>query len=220
MENIVKRFDIQKQEPSGDLSVLIDDKVITIYERKPSLEPVFRAKTSKFSSLTTLSSNNSGTSGFTGGSRPFSGAGAALFGEKEEERYNEDNYDPQYEATVQVTKLDTIKTGEEDDEIIFKHRAKLYRFDKQWKDRGTGDIKLTKNAKTGYCRVIMRRDIVYKLCANHAIMPNMELNMLESSDRSWIWFTPSDYSEGLPPQPQQFCVKFKNKQIATEFKTA
>ena len=213
MENIVKRFDIQKQEPSGDLSVLIDDKVITIYERKPSLEPVFRAKTSKFSSLTTLSSNNSGTSGFTGGSRPFSGAGAALFGEKEEERYNEDNYDPQYEATVQVTKL-------EDDEIIFKHRAKLYRFNKQWKDRGIGDIKLTKNAKTGYCRVIMRRDIVYKLCANHAIMPNMELNMLESSDRSWIWFTPADCSEGLPPQPQQFCVKFKNKQIATEFKTA
>ena len=184
-----------------------------------SLEPVFGAKSSTLSSFAALSSNNTGTSGFTGGSGPFSGAGAALFGEKEGEGYNEDNYDPHYEAIVQVTKLDTIKTGEEDDEIVFKHRAKLYRFDKQWKDRGIGDIKLTKNVKTGYCRVIMRRDIVYKLCANHAIMPNMELNMLESSDRSWIWFTPSDYSEGLPPQPQQFCVKFKNKQVATEFKT-
>ena len=184
-----------------------------------SLEPVFGSKSSTFSLFAVLSSNNSGTSGITGGSGPFPGAGAALFGEKEKEGYNEDNYDPQYKAIVQVTKLDNIKTGEEDDEIIFKHRAKLYRFDKQWKDRGIGDIKLTKNAKTGYCRVIMRRDIVYKLCANHAIMPNMELNMLESSDRSWIWFTPSDYSEGLPPQPQQFCVKFKNKQVATEFKT-
>ena len=180
---------------------------------------MFGAKSSTLSSFAALSSNNTGTSGFTGGSGPFSGAGAALFGEKEGEGYNEDNYDPHYEAIVQVTKLDTIKTGEEDDEIVFKHRAKLYRFDKQWKDRGIGDIKLTKNVKTGYCRVIMRRDIVYKLCANHAIMPNMELNMLESSDRSWIWFTPSDYSEGLPPQPQQFCVKFKNKQVATEFKT-
>ena len=171
------------------------------------------------SSFAALSSNNIGTSGFTGGSGPVFGAGAALFREKEEEGYNEDNYDPQYEAIVQVTKLDTIKIGEEDDEIIFKHRAKLYRFDKQSKDRGVGDIKLTKNVKTGYCGVIMRRDIVYKLCAYHAIMPNMELNTLESSDRSWIWFTPSDYSEEHPPQPQQFCVKFKNKQVATEFKT-
>ena len=184
-----------------------------------SLEPVFGAKSSTLSRFAALSSNNTGTSGFTGGSGPFSGAGAALFDKKEEQGYNEDNYDPQYEAILQITKLDTIKTGEENDEIIFKHRAKLYRFDKQWKNRGIGDIKLTKNVKTGYCRVIMRRDIVYKLCANHAIMPNMELNMLESSDRSWIWFTPSDYSEGLPPQPQQFCVKFKNKQVATEFKT-
>ena len=207
-------------KPEGQVQQQNQEITANSKASKASLEPVFGAKSSTLNSFAALSSNNSVTSGFIGGSGPFSGAGAALFGEKEEEEgYNEDNYDPQYEAIVQVTKLDTIKTGEEDDEIIFKHRAKLYRFDKQWKDRGIGDIKLTKNAKTGYCRVIMRRDIVYKLCANHAIMPNMELNMLESSDRSWIWFTPSDYSEGLPPQPQQFCVKFKNKQVATEFKT-
>ena len=65
----------------------------------------------------------------------------------------------------------------------------------------------------------MRRDQIHKLCANHAIMPNMELKPLNTSDVSWIWFTPSDYSEGLPPEPVQFCVKFKNKDIAEEFKT-
>ena len=151
-----------------------------------------------------------------------SGAGTQLFGSlsvnKEDGDGTEENdYDPQYEAIVKVDKLDTVTTGEEHDVVLFKHRAKLYRFDKQWKERGVGDIKLTKNDKTGYCRVLMRRDQIYKVCANHAVMPNMELKPLMTSDTSWVWFTPSDYSEGLPPQPIQFCVKFKNKEIAEEF---
>ena len=118
-----------------------------------------------------------------------------------------------------MTKLKTIKTGEEEDEILFKHRCKLYRYDGQWKERGVGEIKLTQNIVTGYRRVLMRRELIHKLCANHAIMPDMEIKPLMSSDRSWVWFTPSDYSEGLPPIPSQFCVKFSNVEVAGQFKT-
>jgi len=203
----------------------------------PSL-PVFGVTTNKDnqspSSFATLSGNsgfNTGSGfgavagvgqndGFSGSSGAFSGAGAQLFsaGANNETNENDNEHDPHYDAIVSISKLEDYKTGEEDDVAVFKHRGKIYRFDQQWKERGVGDIKLTKNLKTGYCRVIMRRDAVHKICANHAIMPNMELKPLFSSDKSWIWFTPSDYSEGLPPVPEQFCIKFKYKETADEFK--
>ncbi|XP_057302228.1 E3 SUMO-protein ligase RanBP2-like [Hydractinia symbiolongicarpus] len=197
---------------------LPETKAAAILGTTHSSFPAFGSKVLS-SSPTSFAHLANSSSGFGGASGSFAGAGAQLFSSKSENNEQGDNeYDPQYDAIVQVSKLEDVKTGEEDDEILFKHRAKLYRFDGQWKERGVGDIKLTKNAKTGYCRVIMRRDLIYKLCANHAVMPNMDLVPLTTSDRSLVWFTPSDYSEGTPPLPQKFCVKFKNKQVTDEFK--
>ena len=177
---------------------------------------------SSFSALASTASGNQGSS-FIGSSGAFSGAGSQLFGVKstpaegDEGDDGEREHDPHYDAIVQVSKLDSVKTGEENDTVLFKHRAKLYRFDSQWKERGVGDIKLTRNVKTGYCRVLMRRDQIHKVCANHAIMPTMELKPLLTSDTSWVWFSASDYSDGVPPTPLQFCVKFKNKDVSEDF---
>lgn len=89
-----------------------------------------------------------------------------------------------------VYKLKTVetKTMEEDEEVTFTvydfvifscpcltdfRRAKLYRFEVpegeagEWKERGTGDLKLLKHKETGKIRVLMRRDITLKICANH-----------------------------------------------------
>lgn len=49
-------------------------------------------------------------------------------------------------------------------------RAKLFRFDKEsqeWKERGTGDVRLLKHKETGKVRLVMRRDKTLKVCANH-----------------------------------------------------
>jgi len=53
---------------------------------------------------------------------------------------------------------------------LFVRRAKLFRFDrgaKEWKERGTGDVRLLKNKDSQKIRLVMRRDKTLKVCANH-----------------------------------------------------
>lgn len=49
-------------------------------------------------------------------------------------------------------------------------RAKLFRFFKEsneWKERGTGDVRLLQHKETKRIRLLMRRDKTLKVCANH-----------------------------------------------------
>lgn len=55
---------------------------------------------------------------------------------------------------------------------LFFRRAKLFRFDSneippEWKERGTGDVKLLRHKEKNSVRVLMRRDKTLKICANH-----------------------------------------------------
>jgi hypothetical protein len=49
-------------------------------------------------------------------------------------------------------------------------RAKLFRFDStasEWKERGTGDVRILGHKETKKVRLVMRRDKTLKVCANH-----------------------------------------------------
>jgi Ran-binding protein 1 len=49
-------------------------------------------------------------------------------------------------------------------------RAKLFKFhpdSHEWKERGTGDVRLLKHKENGKTRLVMRRDKTLKVCANH-----------------------------------------------------
>lgn len=89
-----------------------------------------------------------------------------------------------------------VKSGEEDEEILFKERAKLYRWDRdatQWKERGVGEIKILFHTQKKYYRVLMRRDQVLKVCANHVITKEMNLVPSDTSNNALIW-TATDYA--------------------------
>ena len=116
-----------------------------------------------------------------------------------------------------------LSTGEEEEQPKFVHRAKLYRFDKelsQWKERGVGDVKLLFNERTRKARITMRRDQVFRVCCNHAIVPDMELKRMKSgAQNAWSWFTPMDATEETP-RAESFSIKFKNQEIADKFSEA
>ncbi|XP_011144790.2 E3 SUMO-protein ligase RanBP2 [Harpegnathos saltator] len=112
-----------------------------------------------------------------------------------------------------------VKTGEENEEVVYSHRAKLFRFDtgvKEWKERGLGDIKLLRHKETGKLRLIMRRDHVLKLCLNH--MLSAELEFTAKDEKTWLW-NAADYSEG-EIEYMQFACRFKTSEIAESFKKA
>lgn len=46
-----------------------------------------------------------------------------------------------------------VKTGEEDETVLYSHRAKLFRFrDSEWRERGLGDVKILQHNQTGVMR--------------------------------------------------------------------
>lgn len=80
-----------------------------------------------------------------------------------------EEHDPHYEPVIKLTEQVAVVTAEEDEDVLHKVRAKLFRFDKaavEWKERGTGDVKLLKDRSGGKVRVVMRRDKTLKVCAN------------------------------------------------------
>ncbi|EDL93086.1 rCG22046 [Rattus norvegicus] len=181
-------------------------------------------------SFADLASSNSGDFAFGPKDKNFQWAntGAAVFGTQstskdgdDEDGSDEDvvhNEDIHFEPIVSLPEVE-VKSGEEDEEVLFKERAKLYRWDRdvsQWKERGIGDIKILWHSVKNYYRILMRRDQVFKVCANHVITKAMELKPLNFSNNALVW-TASDYADG-EAKIEQLAVRFKTKEITECFK--
>lgn len=81
--------------------------------------------------------------------------------------------DVHFDPVIKLTEKVETKTNEESEEQMFKMRAKLFKFSKEsseWKERGTGDVRLLKHKENGKTRLVMRRDKTLKVCANHYSM--------------------------------------------------
>ncbi len=90
-----------------------------------------------------------------------------------------------------------IKTGEEDEECIFKIRARLYRWrSNEWKERGTGEVKLLRHKENKKIRFLLRQDKTLKAAANFIVAddPLCDLKEHQGSDKMFF-FTAYDCSD-------------------------
>ncbi|EMC98197.1 hypothetical protein BAUCODRAFT_32195 [Baudoinia panamericana UAMH 10762] len=143
-------------------------------------------------------------------------------GGEDDEKADEEEADVHFEPVVHLTEKVDTKTNEELEEQTFKMRAKLFKFDRdsrEWKERGTGDVRLLKHRENGKTRLVMRRDKTLKVCANHYVVPDMKLSPNVGSDRSWVWNAAADVSEG-EPEAQTLAIRFANSENANLFKEA
>jgi hypothetical protein len=101
-----------------------------------------------------------------------------------------------------------VTSGEENEEVLYSHRAKLYRYaDKEWKERGLGDVKVLKNRANGFCRLLMRREQVLKICLNHYLTADISFKPYSATDqKTWMWAA-KDYSDEEGPKEEKFALR-------------
>ena len=181
-----------------------------------------RGKEFSFSSLAASTGADSSSGEWWGkktGFSGFTGAGTQLFAPKPASSEE----DPEREADINFRPVVTLeavetRTGEEEEECLFSHRAKLYRFDSvQWKERGVGEMKILRNNATQRSRIVMRREQIFKICCNHFITPELSLEPNISGRNAWTWKTSSDFAEETVRE-ETFSVRFKLKETAEQFR--
>jgi len=122
---------------------------------------------------------------------------------------------------IPIVTLDkvTMATGEDEETTLFSEKSKIFRFDpdsKLWKERGVGMMKILLNEKTNQSRLVMRREQIYKLCANHGLVEGMSLEPIANNNKTYVWKTNADISEG-EPQEILFAARFKDENLAQRF---
>ena len=148
----------------------------------------------------------------------FSTSGNIVF-DSEASEESPENRDIYVKPSVELSAV-RASTGKEVEEVHFKQRCKLYRYDtsvKKWKENGVGVMKLLYNRNMQKSRLVMRRDEVHRLCANHALSETMKLEPFLSNDLTVTWNALGDISDNSP-EDKLLAAKFKNKDILSEFK--
>ena len=102
---------------------------------------------------------------------PASGEESAAGGNGGEAADPEEECKAEFKPVVQLDEVEAA-TGEEDEEVLFEMKSKLYRFESgEWKERGLGMCKLLKHKELGKVRMLMRREKILKICANFVVAP-------------------------------------------------
>ncbi|OTB08059.1 hypothetical protein M426DRAFT_317577 [Hypoxylon sp. CI-4A] len=150
-------------------------------------------------------------------------AAAAAKGDDEEDA--PESEDVHFEPVHKLTEKVKTVTHEESELEVFNMRCKMFKFTQdaegkgEWKERGTGPLRLLKHKENGKVRLVMRRDKTLKVCANHYITPEMTIAPMSTSDRAWLWNVGADVSEG-EPEAITVSVRVANADNAQQFKEA
>lgn len=149
--------------------------------------------------------------------------------EKTEEKSAEIVKEEESTATFEpVVKLDEVevKNGEEDEEVLYSMRSKLFVFgetlldvgtgNKTWRERGIGEVRLLRHREHQRTRILMRQEKTMKVIANHAVDPRITLEPNAGSDRSWVW-SAYDFADGDLVETV-FALRFADSDIAGGFR--
>ena len=111
-------------------------------------------------------------------------------------------------------------------DVLFKQSSKLFIYgeslldqgtgNKQWRERGVGEMKILQHKENKKCRVLMRQEKTMKIICNHMIDPRIEVMPQMSSDKAWMW-SAFDFADGELVETI-FALRFGNSEIANDFK--
>jgi len=144
---------------------------------------------------------------------------------EKKEAVKEEESTAQFTPLVELEEVD-VQSGEEEEEVMYSQRGKLFLYGetlldvgtgtKTWKERGIGDIRILKHREHQRMRVLMRQEKTMKVIVNHALDPRIALEPNVGSDRSWVW-SAFDFASGELIETV-FAIRFADSDIAEEFK--
>ncbi|KAK5075481.1 hypothetical protein LTR64_001688 [Lithohypha guttulata] len=181
------------------------------------------------------------TSTFGSGGSSF-GTGKAFTSSKKEDDDEDDEENVGDEDPIDSAKDDAqqdprfqkqhIETGEDDEETHFSSRARLYFFDRAWKERGTGLFKLNVRTDTSNAaevdpeaqtskgkrkaRLLMRADGTHRVILNSPIFKGMQFGGPDGSEPSGKVMHLQSLEEGKPVPLQ---VKIGKEEVLKELYT-
>eukprot|EP01038_Epipyxis_sp_PR26KG_P007739 gene7739-10516_t len=145
--------------------------------------------------------------------------------EDDNEKAPEEESTATFTPVVQLEAVE-VKTHEEDEDVVYKQRAKLFEFgetlldkgtgNKTWKEKGVGEMKLLRHKENSRIRVLMRQEKTMKVIANHFCDPRIILSPNAGNDKSWVWVA-FDYADGELVETT-FAIRFGSSELATAFK--
>jgi Ran-binding protein 1 len=119
-----------------------------------------------------------------------------------------------------------VQSGEEQEEVVYSVRAKLFLYGeslldkgtgkKTWLERGIGEAKILRHREHQKLRLLMRQERTMKVIANHVVDPRITLEKNVGSDRSWVW-SAFDFAEGELKETV-FAMRFSDSEVADAFK--
>mmetsp|Transcript_14173 Transcript_14173/g.29553 ORF Transcript_14173/g.29553 Transcript_14173/m.29553 type:complete len:207 (-) Transcript_14173:160-780(-) len=131
----------------------------------------------------------------------------------------------EFAPVVELEEVEVV-SGEEEEEVVYSQRGKLFLYgetllevgsgNKSWKERGIGDIRILKHREHQRMRVLMRQEKTMKVIVNHALDPRITLEPNSGSDRSWVW-SAFDFATGELVETV-FAIRFADSDIANNFK--
>jgi E3 SUMO-protein ligase RanBP2 len=200
------------------------DKIVTKVKEAENKQP---AQSSPFANFTFGQSANKSFSELFGGlNTSKTEVASATSTTPRAATYDEDDvehYEPtaQFEPVIPLPDLIETKTGEEEEDVLFTHRAKLLRYDaetKEWKERGIGEMKvLAQKADPTKARLLMRREQIFKLCCNMPITKELKFTKMKETALS---FGGQDFSETDGMRTEKLTVRFKTAELTQSFMDA
>ncbi|CAH2068797.1 unnamed protein product, partial [Iphiclides podalirius] len=113
-------------------------------------------------------------------------------------------------------KMESIISGEDNEELIFGQMAKLYKYiSGKWEKQAVGIVKVLKQKENERYRILMRQEKDFSVCLNYPVTSEMKC---KPKDGNTWHLTVNDYSEG-ESCVENFCLKFPNTEQAIKFKS-
>lgn len=121
------------------------------------------------------------------------------------------------DSTSQTANVDT------DEDEVFAEQCTLFCFSQErseWNERCFGMLKILRDRKAGFERILMRQDETFRVRANHNVPYLGTLHALNGSNREFSW-TAYDFDETSKENTRElFAVRFAAPDIAARFKAA